>query len=273
VSQRPKNEFEKAGDDLLKWVADLKQKQAQLAAAEATRRAKLSVAERAAEDHTVAQRQANAVYQAQLKKFARMGDAILKRETWTIAKFCWLLVAENPEEDTSWTFFSGRSSDIEAEHSKYVSILESCIGTRLIAVNPSAASKDQRFTVQSLTDAARAKRLGSFEALADAMGLPHQQNKPQPAAALPAIGTATRERSKAKRQKALVAMAKAIAKDGEGVVTATEIRLSISGVELNKRFKSQHPEWKRVTDKTLEADRAECRPVISVARGRPKNSP
>ena len=265
-------ELKQINDGLLKWVADQKQQQARAQDLEAARRTKLTPQERTAEDRAAAQKQADAVRQSHIKKFDRMGDAVLKRETWTIAKFCWLLVAENPDEDTSWTFFTGRRSKIESEHKKFAGILESCIGTRLRPVNPAAATTDQRFTVQSLVEAAQAKQLGCFEVLADLIKVKDKQ-RAGAAPCLPAKGTATREKQVTLRRKALAATARSIAKAGAGKESATEITLSIRGVELTERFKQQYPQWAEVSEKTFAADRLACNPPISVATGRPPNKP
>lgn len=167
MTEKPKNEFEQIGRDLQKWTADLQRQQAQAQAAETARRAKQSAQLRAAEDEAKDRQRDQAARQAQRKKLTDMGDAVLKRETWTIDKFCWLLVAENPDSNDSWGFFSQRSGRVAEDHRQFSTVIESCIGTRLQPVNSQDAPKTHRFAVTSLIETARAKRLGCIDVLAE----------------------------------------------------------------------------------------------------------
>jgi hypothetical protein len=237
--------------------------------AEAARRASLTPAQRAAEDSERAERLAQARRAEQLQKIAKLGDTVRKADTWTIAKFCWLLLAENPGEPEGFSFFDGRDSKVTKQHEQFREILESCVHTRLRPVNPKDAPAKYRFAVADLLDAAREKGLGCHEVLAEVVGIAGKPTEAPPRVALAAKGTASRERTRIARQKALLDMARGIAKAGEGKIYPTHIALSIGGKELNRRFQEKFPEW-QVSEKTFEADRTAIKPRIEVALGRPR---
>jgi hypothetical protein len=178
MSKRPGKEFQQIIGDFEKWATDLQRQQAQREAGETARRAKLSPQERAAEDEAKDRQRHQAERQALRKKLIDMGDAVLKRETWTIDKFCWLLVAENPDSDDSWGFFSQRSGRVAEDHRQFSTVIESCIGTRLQPVNSQDAPKTHRFAVTSLIETARAKGLGCIDVLAE---LVEKQSADKPA--------------------------------------------------------------------------------------------
>lgn len=265
--------FKKIQDEQQKWQE-----------AEKARRAKLTLAQRAEEDRAKAEQLACAERQKLTQKLAKLGDAVMKRDTWTIEKFSWLLAAENPEDD-SWMLFDGRSGRPSQLQKQFRQILESCVDTRLKAVNPHEAPALHRFTVQSLIEVAQEKRLGCFEVLADMVArrtLAHRPGSGSSAATTPPttapqvkpspeISKAPhRETQKKRRQKDLVSFARSLAEAGDGSVRKDSIALSILGVELNRRFRQTFPEWKNVSDKTLEEDRPSCHPRIAVSRGRPR---
>ena len=242
--------------------------------AENARRAKLTPAQRLAEDRAAERNEV-------LKKLAPVRPAIEQRDTWTLEQFAWLLAAEDPEDQSSG-FFSGRSGKVEKLQKDLRKVLESCVHTRLKPVNASAPANQQRFTVQSLIEVATAKQLGCFRVLAELTK--HQTPLVvTPVAAPPVAATfpdapakqtkaANRESQKKQRQSALVKFARELVKRGAGTEEENRIRLSILGVELNDLFKTAHPEWKDFTTKTLETDRRECRPRISVRTGRRHSS-
>jgi hypothetical protein len=239
--------------------------------AENARRAKLTAAQRLAEDRATERKHV-------LKLLAKVRPAIEQRDTWTLDQFAWLLAAENPE-DESFGFFGGRSSKGTDLQKHFRTVLESCIHTRLKAVNPAAPADQQRFTVQSLIDVAAAKQLGCYRVLAELT-----KHEP-PVAIVSATSPAPvefshvsptekpgRETKKKQRQTALVKFARSLVKEGVGTEDKNEIRLSILGVELNERFRAANQEWKEIADKTLETDRRESHPRISVRTGRRHSS-
>jgi hypothetical protein len=75
-----------------------------------------------------------------------------------------------------------------------------------------------------------------------------------------------------RRRRDLAEFASGLARSGLGRITAEAILLSINGLELNERFRTEHPEWHGISDKTLERDRAHCEPKIRVRMGRPRTS-
>jgi hypothetical protein len=275
------------GDDKEKIVADIQafqltaakyfEEQRQRQAAEETRRARLTPQQRAEEDRANAAMAARAQRAKLLKKFQKLGDSIRQPDTWTIERFSWLLLAESPEDPDSWTFFDGRDGKATKQHKHFRDILKSCVPTRLKPVNPNEAPDKFRFTVQSLMEAAQAKRLGCFEVLAEILGVKPTEMKPAPpvpvARQLAVSGTQSRERQRIRRRLALLETARAIAKAGEGTVHSTHIALSMNGKELNRRFQDKFPEWAKISPKTLEADRTACKPRIEVTTGRPRKVP
>ena len=162
-----------------KWLTDYQKQQTQAQEVERKRRAALTPMQRAVEDRAKTAGAAQVERQKLTKKFAEMGNVIRKADTWTIADFCWLLLAESPNVD-SWSFFDERSSKAAKQHREYCAIVESCVHTRLKPVNPTDAPVKHRFAVQSLVQVARDKRLGCVGVLADVIGL---KNEPSPTAA------------------------------------------------------------------------------------------
>lgn len=256
-----------------KVFAQAQEAKRQREAAESERRARLTPAQRATEDRAIAARNTQEARQKASQKIAKLGDPVRKADTWTIANFCWLLLAEKPGDPEGFTFFDGRDSKVTKRHKQYREILESCIGTRLQPVNPKDPPVSFRFAVDALVNAARAKDLGHHAALADVLGIKPQlvevTPKAAPAVMLAAKGTESRERNLIRRRKALLDMARAIAHAGEGTVYQDRIALSINGKELNRRFQAKYPEW-QVAEKTFEADRTAIKPRIVVATGRPR---
>lgn len=244
--------------------------------AEAARRAGLSPAQRADEDRARAEQAARALRSEQLQKFAKLGDVVRKPDTWTIASFCWLLLAEDPKEPEGFTFFDGRSADVTKLHQQYLSILESCVQTRLTPVNPREAAEQFRFPVYELLAAARFKNLGCYEALAEFLGVPASAPTDLNSNAAPVAASVTptdtkrlrRESQTIKRRAQLVEFARGLAKAGKRTDHKTHIALGMLGVELNDLFRSAHPEWRATSDKTFERDRASSKVRIDVRTGR-----
>jgi hypothetical protein len=245
--------------------------------AEAARRAGLSPAQREAEDRIRAEQAARALRSQQLQKLAKLGDAVRKPDTWTIASFCWLLLAEDPKEPEGFTFFDGRSADITKLHQQYRSILESCVHTRLIPVNPGeTVAEKYRFPAHELVAAACFKRLGCYETLAEFLGVSSSVPAALDSDAAPVAASVTptdtkrarRESQTLKRRAQLVEFARTLAKAGKGTDRKTHIALGMLGVELNELFRSAHPEWAATSDKTFERDRAIGKVRIDVRTGR-----
>lgn len=281
MSQKGHEDAREAITEFQKLFADYQKQVAQAQEAERKRRAALTPAQRAAEDRAKTEKATQLERQKLTRKFAAMGDRVRKADTWTIADFCWLLLAESPAVD-EWSFFDGRSSKAAKQHREYCAVIESCVHTRIKPVNPTEAPNKHRFTVQSLMLVARDKQLGYVSVLADIMGFGSEPaaastpeaRKPTPAAnTLAALGTESRERQRIRRRKQLLEMARSLAEDGDGTVHPTHIALAMNGKELAERFKKKFPEWKYVSERTLEADRTGCKPRIGVATGRPRKSP
>lgn len=183
------SEHDKAHDAIIqfqKLFADLHKQQLQRQEAERKRRAALTPEQRAAEDRAAAARVTQSERQKLTQKLAKMGDVLRKSDTWTIADFCWLLLAESPADSDSWSFFDGRSSKATKLHREYSAILGSCLHTRLKPVNPADAPEKYRFTVQSLVQVAQEKRLGCVDVLAEVIGLKHQPSPGTAPAPVPA---------------------------------------------------------------------------------------
>ena len=91
-----------------KMFAQAQDAKRQRESAESERRARLTPAQRAAEDRAIAARDAQEERQKASQKIAKLGDPVRKADTWTIANFCWLLLAEKPGDPEGFTFFDGR---------------------------------------------------------------------------------------------------------------------------------------------------------------------
>lgn len=237
--------------------------------AEAARRARMTPAQRDEEDRAKERQRQTAARNKLANKLGKFADAIRQHDTWTIEQFSWLLAGEDPEDPLTWGFMGSRDNDAENQHKRYKAILDSCIHTQLKPVNPSDSSKAWRFTMTSLMAVAHSKDLGCVDILAE-IRKPTVASSPRTEPApLPQLGTQSRERQRAQRRKALVEMARSIAVSGEGAVYPDRVTLTINGVELNRRFQERYPQWGRISPKTLESDRATCKPRIEVATGRP----
>jgi len=258
-------------------LADAQKKRTEREATEHTRRAALTGEQRAAEDRATAELLARAEREKIRAKLMKLGAGLLKRETWTIDKFGWLLAVESPDDPTGWTVFDARPREAIKLHKELTEVLESGVPLRLKPVNPTAPAREQRFEVVALLKFAGEKRLGCFEVLSELLG--HRAvgaaAKPRPAEAkaLAAAGRESREGNVARRRRALVEFARQLAQSGQGYVMADSIELAVNGIELNSGFRARFPQWKDVSDKTLESDRASSKPRIHVAMGRPSKDP
>jgi hypothetical protein len=190
----------------------------------------------------------------------------LKRDSWTIDEFCWLLSSADPTYEP-WGFIDGRSARAVNNHPKFKAILESCVHTRLRPLNPNDSAAKHRYTVRDLLQAARDKQLGDWVVLAEVLGT--SSNAKPTTATLASAGTAARERQPLRRRKALLDVAMELVNAGKGTRHPDRIALSVHGAELMALLKERHPEWSDISAKTLEADRRACKPRIEIRTGRP----
>lgn len=257
---------------LQKFIAEFQKRLAQQQEAERKRRAAMTPEQRAAEDRASAARTAQLKDQKIAQKIAKLGDWIGKADTWTITKFCWLLLAEPPEETEGFGFFNGLSGKVNKQHADFCAILDSCVPTRLKPVNPNEPRNTFRFKVADLLAIACEKRIGYHDILASALGVGASKHAPAPATQLAATGTQSRERSRIRRRKQLLETAREIAQQGQGTIYPHLIALNINGKELSRRFQEKFPEWRNVGASTLRGDRTGVKPRIEVAVGRPRNT-
>jgi hypothetical protein len=254
-----------------KVFADETKKADHLRDIEAARRARLTPEQRQREDDAREQQRIAAWRAEQNHKLAKLNPSIWKRDTFTLIQFARLLAAKSPDTASGFTLDSS-SSELTNEQQQLKSVLESCVGTQLHPVNPSAPATQHRFTASALVGVASAKRLGCadilvsrFTASAPAIATSNPKTPTPPAA----LGTITRERAKRRRRKAVLAFAQSLAADGHGTTSSTEIELNMHSGEFNRRFWEKHADIPRVGDKSLEADRRTCTPKITMKDGRP----
>ena len=144
-------------EELQSWLAENRRKLEENAARERARRAALTPAQRAEEDHQRALATAKAARTKIFQRYHKMGATVLARESWTIGEFSWLVLAENPMQRGSWLDFE--MDKAASDQPKVRAVLESCIGVTLTPINPSAKVKDQRFRIADLIEVAETKRL------------------------------------------------------------------------------------------------------------------
>lgn len=279
-----KDDIQTFSKALLATLEGIRTGQEQRAATERTRRAKLTPEQRAAEDRAVAQRSAQAARDKLRAQVKGMGDAVLKRETWTLDEFAWLLAAASPEGD-SWSLIDTRSGKEEKIHRTSLTILRSCVGASLHAVNPTEPSGKHRYSVRALLVTARHRQLGYFDILEELIGSDapaaavapapdsrRSQAKPAPEKLkLAKAGQQTREQQKVKRQRDLAEFVRSQVDEKMATVTGDAIVFPIHGIELIAIFTKAYPQWKGFTLGTFARDRKEMRPRIEVKPGRPPN--
>jgi hypothetical protein len=146
------------------WLSEQQSALRQRAEAERKRRAAMTPEQRAAEAEAIARQERRKIFQ----RFTKMGPTVLSRESWSIAQFSWLLVAENPLERGG--FFDSEWDPAAASQKKFVAVLESCVGISLKPVNPTVSPAGQRFRTEELVRLSCRKKLGHAALLQALLG-------------------------------------------------------------------------------------------------------
>lgn len=151
----------KTWDELLLEAAEkLKALEAQVKAREqreADRVAKLTPAQRAAEEAAKRQAQQADALNRLNKKLAPAVAWLKDHDSVTIPVFASCLAGQKPNAET-WTLLIIDQEDEARE--RFIDILQSCVGTQLQALNPEAPESKRRYPVTQLFDTAEKKALG-----------------------------------------------------------------------------------------------------------------